>query len=85
MCGISLDQLKALKQNPFCHRTGKNGKSDYLMRDFVLLIKLTTAGTGMGYSLLINKENPLKVKVMVLVSHLIQNKVRSLRIRTIYN
>merc|ERR1740124_969107 len=35
------------------------------MRDFVQLIKLITAGTGMGYSLLINKENPLKVKVMV--------------------
>merc|ERR1740124_559751 len=65
MCGISLEQLMVLKQHPLYHRTGKNGKSDYLMRDFVQLIKLITAGTGMGYSLLINKENPLKVKVMV--------------------
>merc|ERR1740124_247265 len=64
-CGISLDQLMVLKQHPLYHRTGKNGKSDYLMRDFVRLLKLITAGTGMGYSLLINKENPLKVKVMV--------------------
>merc|ERR1740124_7043 len=65
MCGISLDQLKVLKQHPLYHRRGANGKSDYLMRDFVRLIKLITAGTGMGYSLLINKANPLKVKVMV--------------------
>merc|ERR1740124_1249392 len=64
-CGISLDQLMVLKQHPLYHRTGKNGKSDYLMRDFVRLLKLITAGTGMGYSLLINKKNPLKVKVMV--------------------
>merc|ERR1740124_2183229 len=65
MCGISLEQLKVLKEHPLYHRKGKNGKSDYLMRDFVLLLKLITAGTGMGYSLLINKKNPLKVKVMV--------------------
>merc|ERR1740124_775136 len=65
MCGISLEQLMVLKQHPFYHRTGKNGRSDYLMRDFVRLIKLITVGTGMGYSLLINKANPLKVKVMV--------------------
>merc|ERR1740124_1532991 len=65
MCGISLEQLMALKQHPLYYRTGKNGKSDYLMRDFVRLLKLITAGTGMGYSLLINKENPLKAKVMV--------------------
>merc|ERR1740124_1870812 len=65
MCGISLEQLMVLKQHPLYHRIGKNGKSDYLMRDFVRLIKLITAGTGMGYSLLINKANPLKVKVMV--------------------
>merc|ERR1740124_1086557 len=65
MCGISLDQLMVLKQHPLYHRTGKNGKSDYLMRDFVRLLKLITAGTGMGYSLLINKDNPLEVKVMV--------------------
>jgi len=65
MCGISLDQLMVLKEHPLYHRTGENGKSDYLMRDFVILLKLITAGTGMGYSLLINKENPLKVKVMV--------------------
>merc|ERR1740124_1116569 len=64
-CGISLDQLMVLKQHPLYHRIGKNGKSDYLMRDFVRLLKLITAGTGMGYSLLINKNNPLKVKVMV--------------------
>merc|ERR1740124_1618513 len=54
-----------LKQHPLYHRTGKNGKSDYLMRDFVRLLKLITAGTGMGDSLLINKDNPLEVKVMV--------------------
>merc|ERR1740124_2113491 len=54
-----------LKQHPLYHRTDKNGRSDYLMRDFVRLIKLITAGTGVGYSLLINKANPLKVKVMV--------------------
>jgi len=65
MCGISLEQLMVLKQHPLYHRTGKDGKSDYLMRDFVRLLQLITAGTGMGYSLLINKENPLKVKVMV--------------------
>merc|ERR1740124_1688175 len=65
MCGISLDQLMVLKQHPLYHRIDKNGRSDYLMRDFVLILKLITAGTGMGYSLLINKENPLKVKVMV--------------------
>merc|ERR1740124_835658 len=65
MCGISLEQLMVLKQHPLYHRTGKDGKSDYLMRDFVRLIKLITVGTGMGYSLLINKENPLKVKVIV--------------------
>ena len=85
MCGISLDQLMDLKQHPLYHITGKNGKINYLMRDFVILLKLITAGTGMGYSLLINKKNPLKVKVMVSVSHLIQNKVRSLRVRTICN
>merc|ERR1740124_584641 len=65
MCGISLEQLMAMKQHPLYYRTGKNGKSDYLMRDFVRLLKLITAGTGMGYSLLINKENPLKAKVWV--------------------
>merc|ERR1740124_1820044 len=65
MCGISLEQLMVLKEHPLYHRTGNNGKSDYLMRDFVSLLKLITAGTGMGYSLLINKNNPLKVKVMV--------------------
>merc|ERR1740124_889836 len=65
MCGISLEQLMVLKQHPLYHRTGKNGKSDYLMRDFVQLIKLITAGTGMGYSLLINKNNPLKAKVYI--------------------
>ena len=75
MCGISLEQLVVLKQHPLCHRTEKNGKSDYLMRDLVKLLKLITAGTGMGHSLLINKENPLKVKVYVEVSNLIQNKV----------
>merc|ERR1740124_1703658 len=66
MCGISLEQLMALKKHPLYHRTGRNGKSDYLIRDFERLLKLITAGTGMGYSLLINKANPLKVKVMVL-------------------
>ena len=75
MCGISLEHLIVLKQHPLYHRTGKDEKSDYLMKDFVRLLKLIAAGTGMGYSLLINKENPLKVKVLVSVSHLIQNKV----------
>ena len=83
MCGISLEQLMVLKEHPLYHRTGTNGKSDYLMRDLVLLLKLIAADTRMGCSLLINKNNPLKVKVMVSVSHLIQNKVRSLRIQTI--
>ena len=75
MCGISLKQLMALNQHPYDQRTGKDGKSDHLMRDFVLLIRLITAGTGMRYSLFINQENPLKVEVMVSASCLIQNKV----------
>ena len=55
MCGITLEQLIVLKQHPLYHITGKNGKNDYLMRHFVQLLKLIIAGTGMGYSLLINK------------------------------
>ena len=85
MCGVSLEQLMVLKHHPCYHRTGKIGKHDYLMHDFVRLLKLITADTGMEYSLLINKENQLKVNVMVSVSYLIQNKVRSLRIQMICN
>ena len=63
-----------MKNHPFYNRKGKDGKNDYFMREFVeFVIKLITNGTGMGYSLLINQEKPLKAEVMVSVSNPIQN------------
>ena len=50
------------------NREGKDGKP-YLMNDLVKDIKRITDGTGMGWSLLINQEEPLKAKVMVSVRH----------------
>ena len=69
MCGISLEQVMLLKQHPLYDRTGKDGKADYMMYDLVKHVKRITDGTGMGWSLLINQEEPLKAEVMVSVRH----------------
>ena len=59
--GISREQILAIKTHP--------GYTQITMKEFVTLaIKPITDGTRLGYALLINKEHPLKVKVMVSVS-----------------
>ena len=68
MWGLSIEQVMFLKQHPCYNREGKDGKP-YLMNDLVKDIKRITDGTGMGWSLLINQEEPLKAKVMVSVRH----------------
>jgi len=66
MCGISLEQIMAIKKYPQCHRLGKDGQPNYTIRDFVKdMIEPLTDGARMGYALLQNKEKPLKAKVSV--------------------
>ena len=71
---VSLEQIQEMKMHPHYDRTGDNGKSNFLMREYVQsTIEPLTEGTGMGYALFMNQETPLKAQVMVSVSyHLIK-------------
>jgi len=78
--GVSLEQIQKMKEHPYYNRTADGtirGKKNYLMRDYVQsVIEPLTDGTGMGYALLINQENPLKARVMVSVSFYLIKIVR---------
>ena len=64
MWGITLDQIKYICNNPKVHW-------ETTMRDVVeIVIKPATKGLGIGYSLLVNQDKPLRAKVMVSVSTL---------------
>jgi len=68
-CGISLEQLFAIKKHPLYHRLGRDGQPDYSMVEFVQdVIKPMTEGSGMCYALLHNQKRPLKAKTHVSVS-----------------
>ena len=59
MWGITLEQLRDVTKDP-------KYDSSMSMYDVVTkIIKPKTAGTGMGYSLLLNQDNPLRAKVMI--------------------
>ena len=68
-CGVSLEQIQKLKMHPLYHRVDEDGRPNYTMEEFCRdMIKPTTDGTGIGYALFHNQDDPLKVKIMVSVS-----------------
>ena len=59
MWGITLKQLIGIQ-------THQKFDTNMSMYDVVnTIVKPMTAGTGMGYSLLLNQDKPLRAKVMV--------------------
>jgi len=64
--GVSLEQIQQMKEHPFYKRRNSSGKTDFLMREYVQsTIEPLTEGTGLGYALFMNREKPLKARVMV--------------------
>ena len=64
--GVSLEQVQKLKLHPKYYQVDENGRPDYTMEDFNKdMIRPSTDGTGIGYALFHNQDNPLKVKTMI--------------------
>ena len=62
--GVTLQQIQKMKEHPDYNRESYDGKTNYLMREYVQsTIEPLAEGTGMGYALFMNQEKPLKRKL----------------------